>query len=460
MSRFSDDQPVTRSIVWFRRDLRLQDNPAWSAATAESDHVTALFVVDPTLMGGADSFRRDLLWAHLISLDAGLRDRGGRLLVLHGDPVRVVVSLAAELGAQCVHVNADVTPYATRRDGAVRDKLGESFVSWWGNHVQRPGSILTGEGHTPRVFTAFAKRWFASPLVHAPKDGPASVDDDGGDGLLIPQDVPFQPGGEGAAQSRLEKFEMQVERYKNDRDLPSIDGTSQLSADLRFGVLSPASVTSAIGTDSDGRWSFVRQLAWRDWYAHLLWEVPTMATESLRPEFDRIQWDNDEQEIAAWAEGRTGFPIVDAGMRQLARTGWMHNRVRMITASFLVKDLLVDWRIGERWFRRLLVDADVAQNVGNWQWVAGTGPDAAPYFRIFNPVLQSKKFDSDGAYIRQFVPELGTLGSRWIHAPWEAPAQVLSKAGITLGDTYPQPIVDHASARIRTLAAYKAATSP
>jgi deoxyribodipyrimidine photo-lyase len=450
---------VKRSIVWFRRDLRLQDNPAWSAATAESDRVTALFVVDPVLMAGADAFRRDLLWSHLTFLDAGLREIGGRLLVLHGDPVRTVVGLAGELGAQSVHVNADASPYSTRRDQAVRDRLGESFVSWWGNHVQRPGSILTSEGHTPRVFTVFAKHWFSRPLVDVAKGGAASVDDHGGDGLLIPRDTPFQPGGERAAQSRLEQFEKRIERYKGDRDVPSIDGTSQLSADLHFGVLSPASVVSSVRTDSDSRRSFVRQLAWRDWYAHLLWEVPTLTTKSLRPEFDRIRWDNDEAEMAAWRAGQTGFPIVDAGMRQLATTGWMHNRVRMITASFLVKDLLVDWRIGERWFRRLLVDADVAQNVGNWQWVAGTGPDAAPYFRVFNPVLQSRKFDSDGAYIRRFVPELRRLGSRWIHAPWEAPDQVLSEAGITLGDAYPQPIVDHASARIRTLAAYKAAAS-
>ena len=231
-------------------------------------------------------------------------------------------------------------------------------------------------------------------------------------------------------------------------------GTSILSADLRFGTLSPRTVVSTVGTSTAGRAAFVRQLAWRDWYAHLLWELPSMVDTSLRPELGRIAWENDPGDIAAWEEGRTGYPYIDAGMRQLAITGWMHNRVRMAVASFLVKDLLVDWRIGERWFRRLLVDADIAQNAGNWQWVAGTGPDAAPYFRVFNPVLQSEKFDAEGEYIRKFVPELAQIPTRWIHKPWAAPPEELVTAGVVLGATYPHPIIDHAFARQRAVNAY------
>jgi deoxyribodipyrimidine photo-lyase len=217
-------------------------------------------------------------------------------------------------------------------------------------------------------------------------------------------------------------------------------------------------VVTTIGTSTRGRAAFVRQLAWRDWYAHLLWELPSMVDSSLRTELGRIRWENDPADIAAWKEGRTGYPFIDAGMRQLASTGWMHNRVRMAAASFLVKDLLVDWRVGERWFRRLLVDADIAQNAGNWQWVAGTGPDAAPYFRVFNPVLQSEKFDPEGGYIGAFVPELAGIMAPWIHRPWTAPVEELAAGGVTLGATYPFPIVDHRFARSRAVNAYAEAT--
>ena len=269
---------------------------------------------------------------------------------------------------------------------------------------------------------------------------------------------PFQPGGEGAATERLFAFVRRADDYGETRDLLAPECTSVLSADLRFGALAPRTVVNAVGTSTPGRAAFVRQLAWRDWYTHLLWELPSLVDRSMRPEFGRIEWENDPSDITAWQEGRTGYPYIDAGMRQLATTGWMHNRVRMATASFLVKDLLVDWRIGERWFRRLLVDADIAQNAGNWQWAAGTGPDAVPYFRVFNPVLQSEKFDPDGAYIRRFVPELSHITTPWIHRPWTAPPEVLAAAGVALGATYPYPIVDHSFARSRAINVYAEAT--
>jgi deoxyribodipyrimidine photo-lyase len=247
-----------------------------------------------------------------------------------------------------------------------------------------------------------------------------------------------------------------ADEYLDRRDIVGEDGTSQLSADLRWGAISPRTVVAEIGTATRGRSGFVRQLAWRDWYAHLLWERPDLRTTAMKEAFDHIRWRRDPEGLTAWKEGRTGYPIVDAGMRQLADTGWMHNRARMICASFLVKDLLVDWREGERWFFHLLADGDVAQNVGNWQWVAGTGPDSAPYFRVLNPVTQARRFDPDGAYVRRWVPELARVDTRWIHAPWEAGPLDLAAAAVTLGRTYPEPIVDHATARARAIAAYDA----
>lgn len=445
---------TTRGVVWFRRDLRLTDNPAWSVASEEVDLVTALFVLDPELFSTAGPFRQAQLLAHLRALDDQLREHGGRLLLRQGRPEVVVPELAHALRADVVHANADVTPYGRRRDERVARALTMRLTLWWGNYVHAPGSLVTAKGRTSQVFTPFAKKWFAAPIVDWTDAKPVAVDDALGDPLPTPAMTPFQAGGERAALERLRAFTRRVDDYPVDRDTPGVAGTSELSADLRFGTLSPRMILGTVGTQSEARRTYVRQLAWREWFAHLLWEQPSLKDTALRPELRAIKWENDDADIEAWSSGRTGFPIVDAGMRQLSTTGWMHNRVRMITASFLVKDLLVDWRIGERWFRRLLVDADVSQNAGNWQWVAGTGPDAAPYFRIFNPTLQGKKFDPDGRYVRRFVPELASLPDRWIHDPSGAPAGVLDEAGVTLGSTYPHPIVDHSFARSRALNAY------
>jgi deoxyribodipyrimidine photo-lyase len=264
-------------------------------------------------------------------------------------------------------------------------------------------------------------------------------------------------GGEWAATERLEAFLERVDRYGEERNRPDLDTTSRLSADLKFGTIDPRTVAARVGDGTEGRRGFVRQLAWRDFYASVMAAFPHTATRAMRTEYDAIAWRDDPGGLAAWQEGRTGYPIVDAAMRQLAAEGWMHNRVRMIAASFLVKDLLIDWRLGEAHFRRLLVDADVAQNVGNWQWVAGTGTDAAPYFRVFNPVTQGRRFDPNGDYVRRWVPELARLAAGDIHAPWEVAPLDLASAGVVLGDTYPAPIVDHAEARDEAIAAYEAA---
>ena len=449
---------TTRAVVWFRRDLRLGDNPAWAAASRAADRVVGLYVLDPIPLASAGGFRRTQLLAHLHGLNECLGRQGGCLMVRTGNPAVVVPEVVTACGAGTVHANADVTPYSRRRDEAVARRLGDDFVLWWGNLVHPPNTVVTAKKQTPRVFTPFFTRWSQLPLPVWPEVAPVEVDADPGEGLPAVESEPFQVGGEGAALNRLRDFAHRVDDYDDTRDVPSLVGTSVLSADLRFGTLAPRTAATSIGTWTKGRAAFVRQLAWRDWYAHLLWEIPSLVDTALRPKLDNIVWENDHCDIAAWQSGQTGYPFVDAGMRQLASTGWMHNRARMVAASFLVKDLLVDWRIGERWFRRLLVDADIAQNAGNWQWVAGTGPDAAPYFRVFNPVRQSKKFDPDGEYIRAFVPELAGIPTRWIHSPWTAPSSELAASGVTLGSSYPHRIIDHDFARGRSLNAFAAAT--
>ncbi len=453
------DDPA--AIVWFRRDLRIEDNPAWEAALRAHDRVIAAFVIDPVVMQQAGSRRQATLSAYLESLDRLLRVRGADLIVLSGSaPAAAVARLAAEAGADEVHVNRDPSPYAQRRDTAVRRalaSLGEParLIIHDGNSVLPPGSVLTAKGTLSRVFTPFYKRWSA-----ALADEPALPE------LLGPTDPPPADGsprptgrsrGDDPPWNRLVDWLDRVDRYPETRDLPGIDGTSGLSVDLKFGALSPRTVVEVTGLHSEGRRAFVRQLAWRDWWFHLLFDRPTLATNAFKAEFDSIVWRDAPTDFDAWCHGRTGYPIVDAGMRQLAATGLMHNRVRMITASFLVKDLLIDWRLGERYFRRELLDADLAQNAGNWQWVAGTGPDAAPYFRIFNPTAQAKRFDPSGDYVRTWVPELEALRSSSIHEPWAMGPLELAGAGIVLGDTYPERIVDHAVARQRTIDAYGAA---
>ncbi|MCY4036302.1 MAG: deoxyribodipyrimidine photo-lyase [bacterium] len=449
------------SLAWFRRDLRLHDNPAWAAAT-DCDQAVALVVIEPALLEAAGPWRRQAYLAALAGLDQCLKETRGGLWVEAGDPAEIVPRVAAELGTSVVTVNADVTRWSTSRDQRVAEALGEQLDAHWGTVVHPPGRVLTAAGTLSRVFTPFYRRWVQTPITDEVEPGPAPVLAPP-PGMSLPDALSgelAEPWSEHDALSQLDRWQERVDAYLEDRDFPATEGTSALSTALRFGLLSPRHAATAVGTHTEGRAGFVRQLAWRDWYTHLTAEHPDIDRVSLRPEYDRIEWaagPNADAGFEAWRGGMTGYPIVDAAMRELAATGRMHNRLRMITASFLVKDLLIDWRRGERWFRRMLADGDIAQNAGNWQWAAGTGPDAAPYFRVFNPVSQSRKFDPQGRYLRRWLPELAGLGDRDIHSPWQARPLDLAAAGVTLGATYPPPIVDHAEARHRALAAYKQA---
>ncbi len=487
---------VDHGVVWFRKDLRLVDNPAWNAAVSKCRRITALFVVDPAIVEPAGPYRLAQLSAHLRALDEELASAGGQLWLRRGDPASVVPHVVGEVEAGALYANADAAPGSRRRDKRVHQALASTpaarhhrnepvpFHTYWGTLVLPPLSVTTNDGGVSKVFTPFYKRWRDTPWDAWPERNPLAEDTPqvtrppsqaawgAGETMAIDNlhhagDVPHHSGGSQAALGRLGAAVQRAPRYRDERDRPDLATTTELSADLHYGTLSPRRAASALGhatggSDSEGPpadaveggAAIVRQLAWRDWYAHLLWAHPHLTDRAMRSEYDRLPWQNDPDEFDAWCQGRTGFPIVDAGMRQLAASGWMHNRVRMIVASFLVKDLLVDWRLGEAHFRRLLVDGDTTQNVGNWQWVAGTGPDAAPYFRVFNPTTQAEKFDPRGEFVRSWVPELAGLPPKWIHRPSEAPAGVLADAGVELGTTYPLPLIDHGDARERALAAY------
>lgn len=430
------------SILWFRRDLRLVDNPTLLAAAEEgSGSVVPLYVVDPTEWEGLGAAQRAYRVASLKALEGQI----GALHVLHGDPIDVVPELAAALGA-AVHACADSTPYGVARDAAVAE--GCRLTITGSAYAVSPGRIVKGDGTPYRVFTAFYKAWLGHGWP-APADGVA-VDwqlPAGGTGIPeapVPAGMTLPDAGEVSAQERWRTYvENDLADYADVRDLPGVDRTSRMSVALAHGEIHPRTMLADLGPDAD---AYRRELAFREFYADVLFHKPWSAWDYYNGSFKRMRYDEPGADLTAWREGRTGFPIVDAGMRQLLTEGWIHNRVRMIVASFLVKDLHLEWQHGARHFLRHLVDADLASNQHGWQWVAGCGTDAAPYFRIFNPISQGKKFDPAGDYIRRHVPELAGLGASDIHEPWllsEPPAG------------YPPPLVDHAEERRESLARYE-----
>ena len=464
------------AIWWIRRDLRLADNPALTAALAMADQVIPLFILDPHLAQAPTTGAKRLafLLDGLRSLDADLARRGSRLIFRQGDPQTVLADLVAAAGAGAVVAQADVSPYARRRDAAVAAHLPLQLTP--GVTVFPSDVVTKADGSPYTVFTPFSRAWKALPPNLTPLPAPGRIPtpvDLASDRIpaspALPPDVPFE-ASEAEAQRRLRAFadglQAPIRRYHELRDRPDLDGTSQLSPYLRFGLISPRQAAAAAyaildgATDAAGRRGaevWLNELIWREFNASILYHFPGVLRAAFRPELRSIPWDNNPELFAAWCEGRTGYPIVDAAMRQLVQTSWMHNRARMIVASFLVKDLLIDWRWGERFFMQHLVDGDPASNNGGWQWTAGVGTDAAPYFRIFNPVLQGEKFDPNGDFVRRWLPALAHVPAPFIHKPWMMTPLEQRQAGCVLGQDYPAPIVDHAAARERTLAAYQRA---
>lgn len=469
MTTKADDSPV---ILWFRRDLRLADNPALAHAVKTGRPILPVYILDQAFEIGAAS----LWWLDksLRALDASLQAIGSRLILRRGDGEAELRRLIDESGAGAVFMNRRFEPEAFTRDADIAQALeaeGVSCKGWNGTLLARPGSVLNGSGLPYKVFTPFHRALLATAVAPPPGAGPdrlttpsGPVSDDIDSWGLHPHRPDWSVGfdwtpGEAGAEAALATFLARgLKSYSVSRDIPAEPATSRLSAHLHFGEVSPwRAVAASRDAVAAGRIpaaeaeKFVAEIGWREFSAHLLHAFPQITDTAFRPEYDAMPWRDDPAGLEAWKRGKTGYPVVDAGMRELWTTGFMHNRVRMIVASFLVKHLLIDWREGERWFRDTLVDADLASNVQNWQWVAGSGADAAPYFRIFNPVTQGQKFDADGRYVRRWVPELRGVPDRWLHAPWTAPAEVLRDARVRLGGEYPRPIVEHDVARKRAL---------
>jgi len=474
----SEAPPV---LLWFRRDLRLRDNPSVMAAVRSGRPVVPVFILEqdgPVRGLGAAS----LWWLNksLTSLSADLAAAGSRLILRRGDAASILAKLAVESGAKRLIYSHVYEPPVALRDAALADELAALGVETQGLNATlllEPGRVRTGGGQLYSVFTPFWRAGRpqigaielerAPASLKAPAAWPAS--ETLSDWALHPRRPDWSTGfadwspGEAGAHGRLHQLlDEPVGAYAEARDRPGVEGTSRLSPHLAWGEIGPRQVFAAVEAlearkpklagSAD---KFLAELGWREFNYAILHQHPGLATQNLKPAFNAFPWRRDSRQLDAWRKGRTGYPIVDAGMRQLWRTGWMHNRVRMITASFLIKHLLIDWREGETWFWDTLLDADPASNPGGWQWVAGSGADAAPFFRIFNPITQGEKFDPDGLYVRRWVPELAQLPPAAIHAPWTASPIELAAAGVRLGDTYPEPIVDHAMARARALDAFK-----
>jgi deoxyribodipyrimidine photo-lyase len=480
MSSTVKGQPNRPAIWWIRRDLRLFDNPALSIAASQHQTVIPVFVLDPALLNARTLSNRRLafLFAGLRKLDVDLRRRGSRIIIRNGKPMDVLRSLVSESGAGSLYAQEDFSPYARKRDAEIARELPLELVS--GPTLRHPEEICKKDGSPYIVYTPFMHTWldkaFPAPgsllpvpaRLHTPKNIHSET---------LP-DTPLHnlehifPAGENAARRKLQHFTGNLNSgifaYQQQRDFLDMDGTSMLSPYLRMGAISIRQVVITAldclknASSPEGRQgvqTWLNELIWREFYTSILYHFPHVLRRSFRAQMENIPWRNPVEDFQAWTNGRTGFPVVDAAMRQLEEIGWVHNRARMLAASFLVKNLLVDWRWGERWYMQHLVDGDPAANNGGWQWVAGTGTDAAPYFRIFNPVTQGKKYDPQGDYIRRWIPELRSVPNRFIHTPWQMPIDLQHQTGCIIGRHYPTPIVDLNETRKLALAAYDTARS-
>lgn len=459
------------AIWWIRRDLRLSDNQALSEALHQAEKVIPLFILDPTLQNSLNSGapRLAFLYEGLRELDTSLRQRGSQLILRKGIPKNELRVLLTESGAEAVFAEEDISPYARRRDKEIDREL--PLVLLPGVTVQPVSSLCKQDGTPYTVFTPFSRMWRNQSFPGNPLESPHQLPEVP---ALTSLDIPTSPqslpitqftAGESEGQRRLKTFTNEkIFHYAAERNRMDLEGTSTLSPYLRFGMISARQAAAAAyqaeaqagnSTQRQGVEAWLNELIWRDFYAAILFNFPFVRENAFRPDFRRISWLQDAGEFTAWKEGRTGYPIVDAGMRQLNATGWMHNRARMITASFLTKDLLINWQEGEQYFMQHLLDGDTASNNGGWQWSAGTGTDAAPYFRVFNPVLQGQKYDPLGNYVRDWIPELANVPDRYIHTPWLMPPDVQQSSRCIIGKDYPGPIIDHALARQRALDAYR-----
>lgn len=473
---------IQPTIIWFRQDLRLKDNPALAAAIARGGPILPIYIWAPEEQGNWSPGAASRWWLHhsLISLDRSLRELGSSLTILQGESESALREMILKTGANAVFWNRCYEPEILKRDRELSVALSSAGVE---AHVFNsallfePGEILNAAGQPFQVFTPFWKTCLAARYTPVVTDAltmiakfPAETNSLAVANLkLLPaidwtagMQAAWQPGEQGA-EAQLQIFlDAALDNYPEQRDRPDIEGVSRLSPHLHFGELGPRQIWNAVQSRIEqgcppekekAAWSYLRQLGWREFAYHLMSHFPHTPENPLRPEFSAFPWQPDASALKAWKRGRTGYPLIDAAMRELWSTGWMHNRMRMVVASFLVKDVLISWQTGAKWFWDTLVDADLANNTLGWQWTAGCGADAAPYFRIFNPVKQGEKFDPDGDYVRRWVPELGQLSAEWIHRPWEAPALLLCEAGVVLGENYPHRIIDHGFGRERALTA-------
>ena len=465
------------SILWFRVDLRLSDNPAFQKAIELGKPIIPIYILDDDDANNRKLGVASKWWLHnsLQSIHSELEKIGSKILFFKGNAEDVIKKIIDETDADTILWNRRYEPWAVKRDKSIKENLisqSKNVFSFNGSLLYEPWEIKSKIGNPLKVFTPFKRALLnkgdvfevsKSPnTIQSPSLWPSSLNIDDLDLVKNKSSTnkfanSWKPGSKTAKAKLISFKKNNIHNYNKDRDIPSVLGTSKLSPHLRFGEISPKEIFIAMNDleENDGVLTYKSEIIWREFAHNLLWYFPDIHEKPIKNEFSKFTWDKSQSNFDLWTKGMTGYPIVDAGMRELWSTGWMHNRIRMVTASFLTKHLLLPWQMGEKWFWNTLLDADPASNTSGWQWVSGSGADAAPYFRIFNPIIQGQKFDPKGEYVKKFIPELKNLPSKFIHEPWKADSALLKKSDIKLGETYPLPIVDHKFARERALKKYE-----